>query len=111
MKLGDINTILALLILISISVLCHLQQWIPSTSVSMFNDINKFSRLGCPYYQGKCAKEECSVIKAQLPLDLVRGCGEDTSPSNFEISPEDLQKIISRLHLANVNYVMLNKKY
>ena len=109
MKLGGINTIIALLILISLSVLCHLQQWIPSKSVSMFNDVEKYSKLGCPYYQGKCAKEECSVIKAQLPPELVRECGEDTSRSGFEISPEDLQKIIARLHLANVNYVLWNK--
>jgi len=88
MKLDGINIALALLILISISVICHLKQWIPSSKNSAyFSDISRYARLGCPY--GSCAKEECSVIHAQLPDELVRGCGADTSPTAF--TPSDAE--------------------
>jgi hypothetical protein len=107
MKLDGINIVLALLILISLSVVCHLKQWIPGTELQPFSDISKYARLGCPY--GSCAKEECSVIHAQLPDELVRGCGQDTSPTNFKMTDEDLKKILGQLYMAQLNYALQHK--
>ena len=68
MKLDGINIALALLILISLSVVCHMKQWIPSNSMRQrFSNISDYARLGCPY--GSCAKEECAVIHAQLQMN------------------------------------------
>ena len=107
MKLDGINIALALLILISISVICHLKQWIPSSKNSAyFSDISRYARLGCPY--GSCAKEECSVIHAQLPDELVRGCGADTSPTAFTPSDAEIKAYLKRLYMAEVGYAMQN---
>ena len=107
MKLDGINIALALLILISISVICHLKQWIPSSKKSAyFGDISTYARLGCPY--GSCAKEECSVIHAQLPDELVRGCGADTSPTAFTPSDAEIKAYLKRLYMAEIGYAMQN---
>ena len=109
MKLDGINIVLALLILISLSVVCHLKQWIPNSRISQsFSNISDYARLGCPY--GSCAKEECAVIHAQLPDELVRGCGEDTSPTKFIASNEDIKKYLGRLYMAQLNYAWQHKK-
>ena len=107
MKLDGINIVIALLILISLSVICHLKQWIPS-KMQTFSDVSKYAQLGCPY--GSCAKEECRVIHAQLPDELVRGCGADTSPTAFVASNEDIKKYLGQLYMAEVQYA-LSKKY
>ena len=106
MKLDGINIVLALLILISLSVVCHIKQWIPSRMQS-FSDISKYAQLSCPY--GSCAKEECSVIHAQLPDELVRGCGADTSPTAQVASDEEIKKYLGRLYMAELQYAIWNK--
>lgn len=111
MKLDNINIIIALLILISLSIICHIKEWIPNINTNYkkynnFSNISKYAKLMCP--NDNCSKDECTIIHAQIPEELTRNCNKSTN--QFNLNNDDIKKYFKQLYITEVIYA-LNKVY
>ena len=98
MKLIKLNIILSLLILISMSLLCHIKQWIPSDK---FTDIKYYS---CqPQHQ---QHQYPYHPHAELPDEPSRSC--IPTSTSYYISQEDINKYMMNLYRLQANYIAFN---
>jgi hypothetical protein len=129
---NNFGIIISLVILISLSVLCHLQNWITpsnsevlinksknSTPVEKLNNAAKLKELKENYQtirdyasfqcnKKNCRNDLCEVIHAELPDELLRSCG--TGPEDKpKLTAEQLRIFLLYNYLKAGKYALLHK--
>ncbi len=129
---NNLGVIISLVILISLSVACHLNNWItPSNSEvisqkannssieTKMNNAIKLSKLKENYKTVKdyasfqcgsknCQTEECEVVHPQLPDELLRSCGT-TPEEKPQLTTEQLRIFLLYNYLKASKYALLHK--
>lgn len=129
---NNLGLIISLVVLISLSVLCHLQNWITpsnrevinqkarnSSSLDKLNNAKKLKELKENYQtiqdyanlqcsKKNCRTDLCEVVHPQLPDELVRSCG--TGPEdNPQLTAEQLRIFLLYNYLKAGKYALLHK--
>ena len=130
--LNNTGIVISLVILISLSMLCHFQNWItPSNSevimnkaknsspLDKLNNAKKLKELKENYQtirdyanfqcnKKNCRNDLCEVIHAELPDELLRSCG--TGPEGLpKLTNEQLRIFLLYNYLKAGKYALLHK--
>ena len=123
--LNNIGILLALLILISLSIICHVNQWIstsePAITLAKINNqkkesfgestlspdqLNTYTQMQCP--NSKCQPNSCQVIPAAIPDELLASCGTGPNPVPT-LSDAEIKLYLWYNYLNAAQYAMLRK--